>query len=74
MIIQSRGSGKTVSTYFAMLEHFHNTKQISDEDYIATAALANVLLCGWDEEKAARWIEEKVKELKQNAGKDIGRE
>lgn len=74
MILPSRGSGKSVFTYFAMLEHFHNTGQISDEDYIATAALANVLLCDWDEEKAAQWIEEKVKELKQNAGKDISRE
>ena len=73
MIIPSRGSSKSVSTYFAMLEHFHNTGQMSDEDYIATAALANVLLYGWDEEKAAQWIEEKVKELKQNAGKDISR-
>ena len=56
-----RGSGKSVSNYFADLKYLYDNGKISYEDYISMVAVAKTLLLHEDEEEVLKWMKEKLK-------------
>lgn len=58
----SRGSGKIVSSYFALLKQLHDSGKISWKDYIEMVEFARVTLFGEPEDEVLKWMEEKMSE------------
>ncbi len=56
--IGSRGSSKSISSYFAGLHKLYLEKKISVEDYVAMLGAARVMLLHQDYDETIAWMEE----------------